>query len=332
MVTNSSAPPARISTRLTELLGIDHPIMLAGMGGVSYSNLCGAVSKAGGFGCLGAAVMAPEKLGQELEAVRKITDKPFGVNLLAAVPEQIDRSIGLLIEHGVRLLVSGLGVPRDAVERLHAGGVLVAAVCGKRQHAERAVEAGCDIVIAQGTEAGGHTGSIATMALVPVVVDAVGKAVPVVAAGGIADGRGLAAALSLGADGVWVGTRFAASVEARRLDGYHEALLQRTEADTVITRAYSGKTMRVLKNQWTEHYEAHPEELKPFPGQREHAIREGATHLGAAEGVPVNPSIEGYLCGQAVGLIHEILPASAIVTSMVEQAASILRVLGQRTH
>jgi len=325
MVTTSDNSELRLPTRLTELLGVEHPVMLAGMGGISYSRLCAAVSEAGGFGCLGGAQMASEKLLVEIGAVRDATAKPFGVNLLTAVPEQIERNIEILIASGVKLFVAGLGVPRDAVDRLHAANILVATVCGSRRHALRAVDAGCDLVIAQGTEGGGHTGTVATMALVPAIIDAVGPNVPVVAAGGIADGRGLAAALALGAEGVWVGTRFAATPEARRLDGFHDALVKHSESDTVITRSYSGKTMRVIANQWTAHYEAHPEDLKPFPEQMRHAVASGATHLGASESTQVDRSIEGYLSGQSVGLIHSVRPAGDIVRSMVAEAAGILQ-------
>jgi len=142
------------------------------------------------------------------------------------------------------LFVAGLGVPRDVIKVLHEGNVLVASMCGKVRHAIAAVEAGCDFVIAQGTEAGGHTGTVATMPLVPQIVDAVGARVPVVAAGGIFDGRGLAAALTLGADGVWLGTRFIASPEARTVPGYKDALLRAHEDDTVISRGFTGTTGR----------------------------------------------------------------------------------------
>src|SRR4029077_2268322 len=134
-------------------------------------------------------------------------------------------------------------------------------------HAIAAVEAGCDIVVAQGTEAGGHTGQVATLPLVPQVVDAVGDRVPVVAAGGIFDGRGLAAALALGADGVWIGTRFIATPEARTVPGYKEALIRTPEDGTVISKGFTGKTLRAVRNEWTQYIEEHPEELRPFPEQ-----------------------------------------------------------------
>ncbi|HUC05886.1 MAG TPA: nitronate monooxygenase, partial [Acidimicrobiales bacterium] len=179
-------------TRLTELLGIEHPVMLAGMGGVSYAALASAVSAAGGFGCLGASTMGNDKMAEEMAAVRAATDKPFGVDLLTAMPGGLSDQVRLIIEGGASAFVAGLGVPSEVVELCHAHDLVVVSMCGKVDHAVRAVEAGCDIVVAQGTEAGGHTGQVAAFPLIPQVVDAVGDRVPVVAAGGIFDGRGLA--------------------------------------------------------------------------------------------------------------------------------------------
>src|ERR1700722_7974553 len=238
-------------TRLTDLLGVEHPVMLAGMGGVSYSALAAAVSNAGGYGCLGASTMSSAQLAQEIAATRSLTSKPFGVDLLTAFPDSLTPNVELLIEGGASTFVAGLGVPRHVIDLCHDHGVLVVSMCGKVDHARRALEAGCDIVVAQGTEAGGHTGLVATMPLVPQIVDAVGADIPVVAAGGIFDGRGLAAALALGADGVWVGTRFIATPEARSVAGYKDALIRTREDGTTISRAYSGKTMRVVRNLYT---------------------------------------------------------------------------------
>ncbi len=212
-------------TRLTEILGVEHPVMLAGMGGVSYSALVAAVSDAGGFGCLGASTMSPDTMVGEMAAVRGITDRPFGVDLLTAMPGDLVAQVELVVEGGATVFVAGLGVPAAVVELCHAHRVLVVNMCGKVDHARRALDAGCDVVVAQGTEAGGHTGTVATMPLVPQIVDAVGDRIPVVAAGGIVDGRGLAAAVALGADGVWIGTRFIATPEARGVTGYKDALL-----------------------------------------------------------------------------------------------------------
>jgi enoyl-[acyl-carrier protein] reductase II len=311
-------------TRLTEMLGIEHPVMLAGMGGVSYQRVVAAVSDAGGFGTLGAATMSSEQLDTEMIGVRKLTTKPFGVDLLAALPERMVGDAHKVVAGGASLFVAGLGVPRDVIKVLHDGNVLVASMCGKVRHAIAAVEAGCDFVIAQGTEAGGHTGTVATMPLVPQIVDAVGERVPVVAAGGIFDGRGLAAAIALGADGVWLGTRFIATPEARTVAGYKDALLGAHEDDTVISRGFTGKTLRALRNQWTRHIEEHPEELSKFPEQMGKAVAANALHLGGDEQTPVDPDKECYPSGQGVGAINELIPAGDLVRQIVDDAEHAL--------
>jgi enoyl-[acyl-carrier protein] reductase II len=315
-----------VKTRLTELLGIEYPVMCAGMGGVSYHQVVAAVSHAGGFGCLGASTMSATEMVDEIRAVRARTDKPFGVDLLTALPDRLADDVDTLIREGAAVFVAGLGVPRDVISMCHDRGVLVASMCGKVRHAVAAVEAGCDLVIAQGTEAGGHTGTVATMPLVPQVVDAVEGRVPVVAAGGIVDGRGLAAALVLGADGVWVGTRFIATPEARSAPGYKDALLRTAEDGTVVTRAYSGKPMRAVRNAWTEHHDEHPEEIRRFPEQIGVAVQAGALHLGADEtATGVDPDRECYPAGQGVGAIDALVPAGELVVQLVREAERALR-------
>jgi enoyl-[acyl-carrier protein] reductase II len=312
-------------TRLTDLLGVEHPIMLAGMGGVSYAELAAAVSSAGGFGCLGASTMGNDKMVEEMAAVRAVTDKPFGVDLLTAMPGGMTEQVKLVIEGGASAFVAGLGVPTDVVDLCHDHGVIVVSMCGKVDHAVRAVEADCDLVVAQGTEAGGHTGQVASFPLVPQVVDAVGDRVPVVAAGGIFDGRGLAAALALGADGIWVGTRFIATPEARSVLGYKDKLLESREDQTTVSRAYSGKTMRVVRNTYTDYYEAHPGELKKFPEQLGVSYGNGAMHLGGdsfSDGVDVDK--ECYPAGQGVGAITELVPAGVLVERFVTEAEAAL--------
>ncbi|HSN02956.1 MAG TPA: nitronate monooxygenase [Acidimicrobiales bacterium] len=314
-----------MKTRLTELLGIEHPVMLAGMGGVAYHQLVAAVSNAGGYGCLGASTMSSEHLASEIAATRSLTDRPFGVDLLTAFPETLVKNVELLIEGGATTFVAGLGVPRNVVDLCHSHGVKVISMCGKVDHARRALDAGCDVVVAQGTEAGGHTGQVATLPLVPMIVDALDGAIPVVAAGGIFDGRGLAAALALGADGVWVGTRFIATPEARAVAGFKEGILLSREDGTVISRAFSGKTMRVIKNDTTAIYEANPSLLLPFPEQLAVSMRDGTFHLGGDESTPgVDPSREAYPAGQAVGAISGLIPAGEIVARMVRDAEEVL--------
>jgi enoyl-[acyl-carrier protein] reductase II len=316
-------------TRLTELLGIEHPVMLAGMGGVSYHRLVAAVSEVGGFGCLGASTMSRDQMVAEMAEVRALTDKPFGVDLLTAMPGDMAAQVESIIEAGASVFVAGLGVPVEVVDLCHDHGLLVVNMCGKVAHARRAVDAGCDIVVAQGTEAGGHTGQVATMPLVPMIVDAVGEQVPVVAAGGIFDGRGLAAALVLGADGVWVGTRFIATPEARSVVGYKEALLASAEDGTTISRAYSGKTMRVVRNEYTRYFDEHPDELQPFPVQLGRSIGDKAFHLGGdEETAEVDAGRECYPAGQGVGAIDELVPAGELVRRFVAEAEDALARLG----
>jgi enoyl-[acyl-carrier protein] reductase II len=318
-----------LRTRLTEKLGIEHPVMLAGMGGVSYHELVASVSEAGGFGCLGASTMSQSRMVEEMAGVRALTRRPFGVDLLTAMPGDMKAQVQQIIEGGATVFVAGLGVPRDVVEQCHDFGLLVINMCGKVDHARRAVDAGCDIVVAQGTEAGGHTGQVATMPLVPQIVDAVSEAVPVVAAGGIVDGRGLAAALALGADGVWIGTRFIATPEARAVSGYKEALLATHEDGTTISRAYSGKTMRVVRNRYTEYYDEHPDDLARFPEQLGRSMNEGAFHLGGDQNsTGVDPQRECYPAGQGTGAITDLVPAADLLRGIVVEADEVLRRLG----
>lgn len=313
-----------MKTRLTEILDIEHPVMLAGMGGVSYRELVAAVSNAGGFGCLGASTMSDDRLDEEMAGVAQSTDKPWGVDLLTAAGDQTAK-VERIIAAGATVYVAGLGVPREVVDLCHSKGVLVVNMCGKVRHATAAVAAGCDIVVAQGTEAGGHTGAIATSTLVPLIVDAVGDQVPVVAAGGIYDGRGLAMALAMGADGIWVGTRFIATPEAHTVDGYKERILAMAEDETVVTRAYTGKTCRVNRNAYTQAFEESGAKAEPFPAQFLKSLGDNANHLGAS-GAPKGLDLDREFLpvGQGAGGIGELVPAGELVTRFVDEAEAAL--------
>ncbi|HTF33998.1 MAG TPA: nitronate monooxygenase family protein [Myxococcota bacterium] len=304
-----------LHTAICDLFGIEHPVFLAGMGGVAFAEVCAAVSEAGGFGTLGLVGFTPERIRKEMRAVRARTNKPFGVDLLAALPEQIHASIEVIVEGGAAAFVAGLGVPEPVIERCHQAGVKVMAVCGKVSHAVHAESAGCDAVVAQGTEAGGHTGQVAAMALVPQTVDAV--KIPVLAAGSIVDGRGLAAALALGAQGAWIGTRFIASHEAHAASGFKQRLVEAGSADTVVTRCYSGKPMRVLRNAYVEGWEKRSNEIRPFPLQFLESGREGVLSFGVD---PIDPARTCMPAGQGVGAIDEILPVAEIMRRLVKGA------------
>lgn len=311
-----------LRTPLCDLLGIDHPIMLAGMGGVSYSAVAAAVSEAGGFGCLGAAMMDHREMEREITAVRASTTKPFGVDLLTASPRDMVAMVETICAMGARAFVAGLGVPSQVVDLCHRHGVLVVNMCGKVEHAIRAVDAGCDVVVAQGTEAGGHTGTVATMPLVPLIVDAV--KVPVVAAGGIFDGRGLVAALALGAQGIWMGTRFIASTEARAHGDFKNKIVAIDETQTVVTRCYSGKTMRAIRTRYTDEWEARRDELQPFPMQAARATRDGVWRIGVGPEAGFDADRDCMPTGQSAGGITAVSPCREIVADIVAQAEAVL--------
>jgi enoyl-[acyl-carrier protein] reductase II len=292
-----------LRTPLCDLLGIEQPIFAAGMGGVSMAPLAAAVSKAGGFGVLGATFCTPDELRAEIRAVRAVTDRPFGVDLLIpgdippdlsqhAIPpfpaflkdllpevdglhgappppltlELARAQVAVTLEERVPVLCSALGTPPWLVQECHAAGTKVMSLVGNVRQARRLEAMGVDIVIAQGSEAGGHVGTVTTLVLVPQVVDAVG--VPVLAAGGIADGRGVAAALVLGAQGAWIGTRFIATLEATAHENHKKGILAADEDGTVVSRSYTGKPSRVLRNRFTDRWKGHEGEILPMPWQR----------------------------------------------------------------
>ena len=311
-----------IRTPICDLFGIDVPIFLAGMGGVAYADVCAAVSNAGGFGTLGMAAESPENIAKEMARVRELTDQPFGVDLLAALPEQMMEAIDVIIDGGAKAFIAGLGVPGPLVQKCHDAGLLVMSMCGKVSHAVAAQEAGCDVVVAQGTEAGGHTGRVAGMALIPQIVDAVD--IPVLGAGSIIDGRGLAACLAFGAQGVWMGTRFIASHEARASEDYKKAIGATASDGTTITRCYSGKPMRVITNAYVEGREADPDSILRFPEQMYASMQEGTMRAlaGATDGI--DPTRHAMPCGQGAGSIDDILSCQQIVDQTMAEAEAVL--------
>jgi enoyl-[acyl-carrier protein] reductase II len=310
-----------LHTPLCARLGIEYPIVLAGMGGVSMHKLVAAVSNAGGLGVIGAATLDAAGLRQEIHKTRALTDKPFAVDLLAPIPDMIRPQMQVVFDEDVKIFVAGLAVPREFIAEMHERGMIVIVMIGKVRHAVKSEQAGADVVAAQGTEAGGHTGEIGGLALVPQVVDAV--QIPVLAAGGIADGRGLVAALALGAQGVVVGTRFVATPEAQAAPQYREAILASAEADTIRTRCYTGKPARTIRNRYNEEWERKADQIQPFPMQVGISIQEGVMdYMGSGRGA--DPERSFMPAGQGMGLIRQIKPAGEVLADIVREAEAVL--------
>jgi len=343
-----------LRTPICDLLGIEHPIFAAGMGGVTMAPLAGAVSAAGGMGVLGATFCTPDELRTEIRAVRRITDRPFGVDLMfpGDIPpdlgarqvgplpdflrDMLPRIAGLsgtppppltlelaraqlqvVLDEKVPLLASGLGTPAWMIEACHRAGTKVLSLVGSARQARKVEAAGVDIIVAQGMEAGGHVGGITTMVLVPAVVDAV--KVPVLAAGGIIDGRGIAAGMVLGAQGAWIGTRFIATPEATAHANHKRGILEVDEDGTVVSRCYTGKTSRVLKNEFTERWKGRDAELMPMPWQRMRV--ESLVAPAKAAGLL---DVANFPTGQGAGAIRDMLPAQELFMRMLGEARKAL--------
>lgn len=344
----------KLRTRVCDLLGIEYPIFCAGMGAVTLAPLTAAVSAAGGLGVMGATFLTPEALREEIAAVRRVTDRPFGVDLLIPgdiPPDLAGRRIppfpeflaDLLPEvHGlpssppppltlelaraqvdvclaarVPVIACGLGTPEWLVREAHGTGITVMSVVGTVRQARRVAALGVDVVVAQGAEAGGHVGNVTTFVLVPHVVDTI--RVPVLAAGGIADGRGLAAALMLGAEGVWVGTRFLATEESSAHINHKKKILEVDEDGTVVGRAYTGKPTRVLRNIFTDRWKGHEAEILPMPWQRiwMESLVAPAKQAGRVD-------IANFPTGQVAGRIADLPTAGEVVERMVAEAERAL--------
>ncbi len=319
-----------LHTPICDLLGIRYPICQAGMGYVARSALAAAVSEAGGLGVLAAAHCTPAELRDEIRRVRDGTDRPFGVDILfatvRAAGQEADRFTDAVkgwaevtLEERVPVLVAGLGNPGPVTADAHRLGMKVMALCGNVKQARDHADNGVDVVIAQGHEAGGHTGRIGGLTLIPAVVDAVAPRT-VLAAGGIADGRGLVAALALGAQGIWIGTRFIATPEAYCHDNYKQRVLAIDEEGTVVTRAASGKPCRLIKNAFTRSWEGREREIQPFPIQAARVGREAG--IAARERGDVDNG--NAPCGQSAALIRDVAPAREVIARLVDEAESIL--------
>jgi enoyl-[acyl-carrier protein] reductase II len=326
-----------LRTPLCDLLGIEVPVLQAGMGYVARADLAAAVSAAGGLGVIGAASLNAEGLRAEIRKVRDLTDRPFGVDILfatvgrpthddaeVAFTRDVQQQIDVVFEERVPVLASGLGNPAPIVPIAHEQGMKVLALVGNTRNAVRVAEGGVDVVVAQGHDGGGHTGRIGTFTLLPAVIDAVD--VPVVAAGGIADGRGIAGALVMGAVGVWMGTRFVASREAYAHDHYKQRIVEIDDEGTTVTRCFSGKPCRVIKNDTTQAWEARElqDQIQRFPRQMQvigewlgedpyiAARRKGRIDKGA------------MAAGQSSVLVRDLLGAGEIVERLVEETQRAL--------
>ncbi|KIW61920.1 hypothetical protein PV05_01987 [Exophiala xenobiotica] len=336
----SSPPP--LNTPLTKLLGIKYPIMLAGMARTSGGPLAAAVSNAGGIGTIGGLGYTPKQLQEIIDDLKSnLADPslPFGVDL--ALPQvggsarktnhdythgQLDELIEVTIRNGAKLFVSAVGVPpARTIKRLHEAGILVMNMVGAPKHAEKALRAGVDIVCAQGTEGGGHTGDIANSILIPAVCDVArnykspltGEPALVVAAGGIYDGRSLASSLMQGAVGVWVGTRFVAAEESGASKLHKEAVVTADFADTLRTLVVSGRPLRCRMNDYVKKWEDHPERIKELTDK---GIVPMAYDLEQENEIDMP-----YLMGQVAAIVKDIKPAKQIVDEMVTQAVDMLR-------
>jgi enoyl-[acyl-carrier protein] reductase II len=324
-----------LHTPICDLLGIRYPICQAGMGYVARSALAAAVSAAGGLGVIAAANLSPRELREEIRKVREETDRPFGVDILFAsvrvsgseaqqFTDTVRAWTDITLEEKVPVMVAGLGNPGPVTAQAHRQGMKVMALCGNVKQALDHAANGVDVVIAQGHEAGGHTGRIAGLVLIPAVVDALAPR-PVLAAGGMADGRGIAAALALGAQGVWMGTRFIATPEAYCHDNYKRKVVALDEEGTVVTRAASGKPCRLVRNNFTREWEKREGEIQPFPVQAARVGREAGI-LARERGDVENGNAP---CGQSAGLIREIVPAGEVVRRLVAEAEEVLARMGR---
>src|SRR5215472_13278320 len=319
------------NTPLCRRLTIRFPVFQAGMGFVAHAELAAAVSNAGGMGCLGSGSMTAKELKEQIRLCRELTDRPFAVDILFAeiksdpaerdavrYTANVQHIIDVTFEEEIPVIVSGLGNPAGIINSAHSRGAIVMSLCGNVKQARKLAASGVDVIIAQGHEAGGHTGRIGTLTLVPQIVDAV--RVPVLAAGGIADGRGLVAALALGAEGIWMGTRFVASVEAYAHVNYKNKIVEIDEEGTTITRCHSGKPCRLIRNRFTDSWVGRDSEILPFPLQ---SMRVG---FKLAEQARYEGKVEegGLACGQSAGMIDSIKPAGQIVQDVMAEAAQAL--------
>ena len=307
-----------MKTRVTEAIGIEKPIFQGGMAWISEHKLVAAVSNAGGLGIISAMNAPADYLRKEIRACRELTDKPFGVNVMLMSPHVAEVAQVLLEEH-VPVITTGAGMPDKYMKEWVPAGIKVVPVVPSVAIARRVERFGATAVIAEGGESGGHIGEMSTMALVPQVVDAV--SIPVIAAGGIADGRGMAAAFMLGAEGVQMGTRFLCAEECVAHENYKEKVLKARDIDTIVTGRRLGHPVRALKNPFTNEF-AKLEYDASKTNEEVEQFGVGALRRAAVEGDEKQGS---FLCGQIAGLVKQIEPAAAIIDDVMSGAEKLLR-------
>ncbi|MBQ1171708.1 MAG: nitronate monooxygenase [Lachnospiraceae bacterium] len=302
--------------KLNEMLHIKYPFIQGGMANIATGTFAAAVSNAGGLGLIGAGGMNTEMLREEIRICKSLTDKPFGVNLMLMNPE-VDQMAEMIVEEGVKIVTTGAGSPAKYMARWKENGMMVMPVVSSSLIAKKMEQCGADAVIAEGTESGGHVGEMTTMALVPQIVDAV--SIPVIAAGGIADGRQLAAAFALGAVGVQLGTCLLVSEECPIHEAYKAALLKAKDNDTIVTGRIAGTPVRILKNQMAREYVKNEKagmgimELEKFTlGSLRRAVFEGDTQRGS------------LMAGQVVGQLKTIRPLAQILDELYEGCKEVI--------
>lgn len=308
-----------MKTRITELLNIPYPILQGGMAWVSEAKLAAAVSNGGGVGLIAGGNAPAEMIRTEIKKAKELTDKPFGLNIMLMSPHADDLA-QLAIEEKVSVITTGAGNPGKYIEQWHQAGIKVIPVVPSVGLAKRMERAGADAVIAEGTESGGHIGETTTMALVPQVVDAV--SIPVIAAGGIADGRGIAAAFLLGAEGVQLGTRFLATEECQIHENYKNLVQKAKDTDSAVTGRNTGHPVRQIRNRFTkqvlslEHENADPEEFEKLTvGSLKKAVSDGDTVSGS------------FMAGQIAGMITDIRPVKELIEEMFSDAETAIKAL-----
>ena len=303
-------------TRITELLGIEYPIIQGGMAWVAESHLAAAVSAAGGLGLIGGANAPAEVIRNYIREVKAVTDKPFGVNVMLMSP-YADEVAKVIVEEGVKVVTTGAGNPEKYMEMWKAAGIKVIPVVASVALAKRMERYGADAVVAEGTESGGHIGEATTMTLVPQVVDAV--SIPVIAAGGIGDGRGIAAAFMLGAEAVQMGTRFLVAKECTVHQNYKDRVLKAKDIDSTVTGRTHGHPVRCLRNQMTREYVKLENEGKSF--EELEYLTLGTLRKAVQEGDVTNGTV---MAGQIAGMVSKEQTCKEMIDEMMAQAETLL--------